>query len=64
MAQNAATTDFIAEFTAQLTTTTTLEKTEALVLGVQSTDDGPVIVALLLMSPLLLLCRTNSKHSS
>lgn len=45
MAQNAATTDFIAEFTAQLTTTTTLEKTEALVLGVQSTDDGPVIVA-------------------
>lgn len=45
MAQNAASTDFIAEFTAQLTTTKTVEPTEALVLGVQSTDDGPVIIA-------------------
>lgn len=45
MAQNAATTDFIAEFTAQLTATNTLNSTEALVLGVESTDDGPVIAA-------------------
>nr|WP_051129686.1 leucyl aminopeptidase [Yaniella halotolerans] len=35
----------MAEFTAKLTTTKTLEATDALVLGVQSTDNGPVIVA-------------------
>lgn len=45
MAQNAATTDFIAEFTAQLTATNAVKPTEALVLGVQSTDEGPVLVA-------------------
>lgn len=45
MAHDAASTDFIAEFTAQLTTTDSIKQTEALVLGVQSTDDGPVIVA-------------------
>lgn len=43
MAQNAASTDFIAEFTANMTTINTVERTEALVLGVQSTDDGPVL---------------------
>lgn len=45
MAQNAAATDFIADFTAQLTAIDTLSTTDALVVGVQSTDDGPVIVA-------------------
>lgn len=45
MAHNAASTDFIAEFTAQLTTTSSIEPTQALVLGVQSTDDGPNIIA-------------------
>ncbi|GAA2035759.1 leucyl aminopeptidase [Yaniella flava] len=45
MAHNAASTDFVAEFTAQLSTTSTVEHTDALVLGVQSTNDGPVIVA-------------------
>ena len=45
MAQNAASTDFIAEFTAQLTATSTLNDTEALIVGVESTDDGPVITA-------------------
>src|SRR5699024_7161769 len=39
------TTDFIAEFTAQLTATNAVKPTEALVLGVQSTDEGPVLVA-------------------
>ena len=45
MAQNAAATDFIADFTAQLTAIDTLDSTDALVVGVQSTDDGPVIMA-------------------
>lgn len=45
MAQDAATTDFIAHFTAQVTAVSTLDATDALVIGVQATDDGPVIVA-------------------
>lgn len=45
MAQDAATTDFIAHFTAQVTAVSTLDTTDALVIGVQATDDGPVIVA-------------------
>lgn len=45
MAHNAASTDFIAEFTAQLSTINSVEKTEALVIGVESTDDGPVVNA-------------------
>ncbi len=45
MAQNAASHGFIAEFTAQLTATSTIDQTEALVIGVESTDDGPVIRA-------------------
>lgn len=45
MAQDAASTDFIAEFTTVLTATDTLQETEALIVGVESTDDGPVIHA-------------------
>lgn len=45
MAQDAATTDFIAHFAAQVTAVSTLDATDALVIGVQATDDGPVIVA-------------------
>ena len=45
MAQNAASNGFIAEFAIDLTATTTIDQTEAIVLGVESTDDGPVIVA-------------------
>ncbi|GAA4110274.1 leucyl aminopeptidase [Enteractinococcus coprophilus] len=45
VAQNAASNGFIAEFTAHLTATTTVDQAEALVVGVQSTDDGPVISA-------------------
>lgn len=45
MAQDAASTDFIAKFTAQLTATSSVEATEALVLAVESTDDGPVVIA-------------------
>lgn len=45
VAQNAASNGFIAEFPAQLTATSTIAQTEALVLGVESTDDGPVIAA-------------------
>ncbi|WP_327019955.1 leucyl aminopeptidase [Enteractinococcus helveticum] len=45
MAQNAASNGFIAEFATELTAITTIDQTEALVLGVESTDDGPVVVA-------------------
>lgn len=43
MAHNAAANNFIAKFTATLSATETVGDTEALVLGVQSTDDGPII---------------------
>lgn len=45
VAQNAAANNFIAEFSARLTAVKNIEETEALILGVQSTDDGPVIAA-------------------
>jgi leucyl aminopeptidase len=45
VAQNAAATNFIADFTAQLTTSSSFDTAEALVIGVQATDDGPMIVA-------------------
>lgn len=45
MAHHAASTEFIAEFTVQLTTTDRVDQTDALVLGVQSTNDGPIVVA-------------------
>lgn len=45
MAQNAASNGFIAEFTTQLRATSTIDQTEALVVGVESTDDGPIVVA-------------------
>lgn len=45
MAQNAGSTDFVAKFTTQLTTTSSAEQSEALVLAVQSTEQGPVITA-------------------
>ena len=45
MAENPVATNFIAEFTAQLTSSNSFESADALVIGVQSTDDGPVIVA-------------------
>src|SRR5690625_183540 len=45
VAQDAASTDFIAEFTAELTAVSTIDTTDALVVGVQSTDEGPEIVA-------------------
>jgi len=45
VAQDAAATNFIADFTAQLTTSSSFNTAEALVIGVQATDDGPTIVA-------------------
>src|SRR5699024_2138807 len=45
VAHHAASTEFIAEFTVQLTTTDRVDQTDALVLGVQSTNDGPIVVA-------------------
>ena len=45
VAENAASNEFIGQFTTELTTSEPSDHTEALVIGVEATDDGPVITA-------------------
>lgn len=45
MAENPVANHFIADFTVELTSSEAFDSADALIVGVQSTDDGPVIVA-------------------
>src|SRR5690625_1408232 len=45
VAENAASNGFIGQFTTELTTAAPSDHAEALVIGVEATDDGPVITA-------------------